>query len=96
MPLIKPFKSIDPTLPGFKRSLKKANNREAIEKAIVDLLLDPIPGHLDFKKLSGYRNPSIFTITICGNHSHKLSMEIKDGVAILRRVGTHKEIDNNP
>jgi len=96
MPFVKPFKSIDPSLPGFKRSLKKANNKEIINKAITDLLLDPIPAHLDFKKLKGYRNPNIFTITICGNHSYKLSMEIKNEIAILRRVGTHKEIDNNP
>lgn len=62
----------------------------------MDLLKDPIPAHLDFKKLKGYRNPSIYTITICSNHAYKLSMEIKDGVAILRRVGTHKQIDENP
>ncbi len=62
----------------------------------MDLLLPEIPGKYGFKKLAGYRNPGIFTIMLGGNHSHKMSMEIKNGVAILRRVGTHKELDDNP
>ena len=60
------------------------------------MLNDQIPGRLDLKKLSGYRNPNIFTITIGGNHAYKLSFEINNGVAILRRVGRHKEIDRSP
>lgn len=94
--MVKPFQAVDPTLPGFQRSLKKVSNRELVDEAIADLLLDPLPGRFDFKKLKGYKNPNIFTITISGNHAYKLSMEIRDGVAILRRVGTHKEIDDNP
>lgn len=64
--------------------------------AIADLLSDPLPSKLDFKKLKGYKNPNIYTVTISGNHAYKLSLEIKDEVAILRRVGTHKQIDNSP
>jgi mRNA-degrading endonuclease RelE of RelBE toxin-antitoxin system len=96
--MVKPFKSVNPSLQGFQRCLKKIPGgfRELVDDAIADLLLDPIPGRLGFKKLNGYRNPSIYTITIGGHHAYKLSMELKDGVAILRRVGTHKEIDNNP
>jgi hypothetical protein len=73
---VKPFKSIDPTLPGFQRCLKKVGNRELVDAAIADLLLDPIPGRLGFKKLTDYKNPNIFTIMIGGNHSYKLSLEI--------------------
>lgn len=93
---VKPFSAIDPTLPGFQRCLKKCPNRDLVDQAIADLLQDPIPGRLEFKKLKGYRNPNVFTITIGGNHAYKLSLEIRDGVAILRRVGTHKELDDSP
>lgn len=95
-PPVKPFKSVNPTLPGFVRSLRKCGVRDLAEAAIVDLLKDPIPGKYDFKKLRGYRNPDLYTITISGNHAYKMSMAISGGVAILRRVGTHKEIDDNP
>ncbi len=93
---IKPFKTIDPTLPGFQRSLKKVGDRALVDAAIVDLLLDPLPGRLGFKKLTDYKNPNIFTITIGGNHAYKLSLGIQGDVAVLRRVGTHKQIDANP
>jgi len=98
MPPVKPFKLVSPALPGFKRCLKKipADIRPQVDDAIADLLEDPIPGRLGFKKLGGYKNPNIYTITIGGNHAYKLSLEIVDEVAVLRRVGTHKQIDDNP
>ena len=98
MPSHKPFNKVDASLGGFQRCLKKipADIRPAANEAIADLLCDSLPGRLGFKKLSGHRNPGIYTITIGGNHAYKLSMEIKGGVAILRRIGTHKEIDGNP
>jgi len=92
----KPFHAIDATSSGFQRSLRNFAERALAEAAILDLLKDPIPGRLDFKKLKGYKRPNIFTITIAGNHAFKISMEISDGVAILRRVGTHRQIDDNP
>ena len=96
--MVKPFKTVNPTLPGFQRCLKKIprDMRELVDSAIADLLDDPLPGRFDFKKLTGYKNPAVFTITIGGNHAYKLSMEIKGEAAILRRVGTHKQIDENP
>ena len=98
MPPVKPFSSVDAGLPGFQRSLRKLppEIRSRANDAISDLLLDQIPGALDFKKLKGYKNPNVYTITIVGNHSYKLSLEVSDGVATLRRVGTHKEIDEHP
>jgi hypothetical protein len=96
MPPVKPFKAVDPSLSGFKKSLKRFAERELAEQAIQDLLLDPLPGRFDFKKLKGYNNPNVYTITISSNHAFKMSFEIKDEVAILRRVGTHKQIDDNP
>lgn len=41
-------------------------------------------------------NPSIFTIHATRNHSHKISFEIEGDVAIMRKIGTHKEIDRSP
>jgi len=51
---------------------------------------------LRFEKLSGHKKPPIYTIHVTPNHSHKASMEIIDGIAKLRRIGTHKKIDRNP
>lgn len=98
MAFVKPFRHVNPTLPGFEKSLGRlsSDTRAMVDKAIADLYLDPLPARFDFKKLKGYRNPNVYTITIGGNHAYKMSMEIVNGVAILRRVGTHKEIDRAP
>lgn len=94
----KPFKSVNPSLPGFQRCLKKLPSeiRALADQAIVDLLDDPLPGRFGFKKLQGYKNPNIYTITIGGHHAYKLSLHIEQEIAVLRRVGTHKQIDDNP
>lgn len=98
MPSVKPFKLVSAGLPGFVRSLKKIpiDIRPSVDEAIADLALDPIPSRLGFKKLHGYKNTNLYTITIGGHHAYKLSLEIRDEVAVLRRVGTHKQIDDNP
>lgn len=98
MPQPKPFSAVNPTLPGFQRSLKKlpAEARSLADQAILDLMLPEIPGKYGFKKLKGYRNENIFSIMLGGNHAYKMSIEISSGTAILRRVGTHKQIDKNP
>ena len=94
----KPFSAVNLTLPGFQRSLKRLapETRSLANQAILDLMLPEIPGKYGFKKLSGYRNPNIFTIMLGGNHAYKLSMQIDNGVAVLRRVGTHRELDESP
>lgn len=98
MPQPKPFSAVNLTLPGFQRSLRKLppEARSLANQAILDLILPEIPGKYGFKKLSGYRNPNVFTIVLGGNHAYKMSMEIDKGVAIPRRVGTHRELDDNP
>ena len=94
----RPFSKVDASPTGFQRSFKKLSPeiKELVYTAIKELYGDPIPRRLDFKKLKTHRNPSVWTVTISGNHAYKMSMEIRDGVAILRRVGTHKQIDDNP
>lgn len=88
----------DATRDSFANSFKQLRpeiKQEAV-CAIADILRQPMPARLRFEKLSGYRNPSIYTIHITRNHSHKLSFEIQGTTAILRKIGTHKEIDRVP
>lgn len=82
----------------FERDYHKLpeNIREEVKERLRLLLEDPRPARLRFEKLSGYRNPNIYTIHATNNHSHKISMEIADGIATLRRVGSHKKIDDKP
>lgn len=90
--------SLDFSNPGFVRGLRKlpAEIQAHAKQALKDLLEEPMPSRLRFEKLSGYKNPSIFTIHITPNHSHKASFELVGSVARFRRVGTHKEIDRAP
>jgi len=80
----------------FKRQYKKltAQQQSLCLDKLRDLLQDPMPPGLRFEKLKGYRKPSVYTIHLDGNY--KLSMEIHEGTAILRNVGTHNEIDRGP
>lgn len=71
--------------------------KDAVDESLEKLLGNPKKSKkLRFEKLTGIKNPNIYTIHITPNHSHKLSMEIDGGVAKLRRIGTHKEIDRSP
>lgn len=85
-------------LPRFKRDYKKLSPelQQATKNAIRDLLVDSIPGNRRFEKLRGYRDPSIYTIHVTSNHSHKISFEINGDIALLRRISSHKEIDRVP
>lgn len=89
---------LDMSQPGFARSLKSLPEdlQEEALQALKQLLGAPLPKRLRFEKLSGYKNPSIYTIHITRNHSHKVSFEIVGTTAILRKAGTHKEIDRAP
>lgn len=82
----------------FKKDYKKLSPdiRKHVDSAITDLLKNPIPKHLRFNKLNGFSNPFLYAIHITGNHSHKITLEIKNNTAVLRRIGTHKVIDRSP
>lgn len=82
----------------FKSDLKKAPKEiaESAREALKALLKNPRPKWVKFEKLSGYKNPSLYTIHATKNHSHKISFEVVGSVAKLRRFGTHKEIDRAP
>lgn len=80
----------------FKKEFKKLDPilQQRVQKALLNLLKSPRPAGLRFEKLKGYNNPDIYTVHVTGNY--KISFEIKNDVAILRRIHNHNEIDRNP
>lgn len=86
------------TYPSFAISVKKLPDdiKAHLKDAMKDLLNNPQPKRLRLEKLKGNGKPPIYTIHITPNHSHKLSFEISGDVAVMRIVGTHKQIDRKP
>lgn len=80
----KDYESLDPVL------------KQEADNAIKDLMKCPIPASRRMHGLRGYKNPKVFTIDVLSNKSYKISLEIDGTHAILRRVATHKIIDNAP
>lgn len=82
----------------FKQDLKKLplNLQDKVKDIIKQLWMHPHPKSLRFEKLKGIKNPSVFTVHLTSNHSHKISLELDGSKAILRRIGTHKLIDRDP
>lgn len=64
----------------------------AARQAVKDLVADPHPKKYRLKK----QTRVCWTIHITNNHSHKLSFSMDGDCAVLRKVGTHKEIDRSP
>lgn len=93
-----PIKGVDLGRSGFQNDYRAldAEVKAAAKEALSVLLRDPQPKKLRLEKLSGYKRPGIYTIHITANHSHKLSFELVDGIAVARRIGTHKLIDRTP
>lgn len=82
----------------FDSDYKKLSSdlQQAVLEVLKRLYEYPLPSKIRFEKLNGYRNPFVYTIHVTSNHSHKISLEMKGSTAILRRIGTHKEIDRTP
>jgi len=88
----KPFVTINPCVPGFTNCLKKLSPEayELARQAMHDLLLPEIPSKYNFKRGDGNSHE----ITFGKNREYKMTMGIQEnGVAWLRRVGSHREID---
>jgi mRNA-degrading endonuclease RelE of RelBE toxin-antitoxin system len=82
--------------PQYKRRYKKLTKdmQTRVKQKLKDLQANPRPPGLGFEKLKGYQDPDVYTIHITGNY--KLSFELDGGIALLRRVGTHDQIDRAP
>jgi len=80
----KDYRKLDPDL------------QNEVDECLKDLLKNPMPNSLKFEKLSGHKNPNIYTVHVTGNNSHKISMEVDGDVATLRRVRKHKPMDRAP
>ncbi len=83
---------------SFKNSYRKLPEeiQDVVDSALENLLLHPQPKKLRLEKLQGNNKPPIYTIHVTPNHSHKLSFELRGDVAVMRKIGTHKEIDRSP
>ena len=70
--------------------------QKQVEACIKDLGVDPIPNTRRAHRISiaGHR-PQVFSVDVSSNKSHKLSFEIDGNTAVLRRVGTHRELDRS-
>ena len=78
----------------FKAQIRKLPTeiQVAARQAVKDLVLDPHPKKYRIEK----QTHEVWTIHITRNHSHKLSFVLDGDTAILRKIGTHKEIDRAP
>lgn len=85
-------------LPKFERDFKTLSEelRQQVQEAVDDLLKYPIPSKRRLHSLRGYRNPKVFTVDVVANKAYKISLEIDGETATLRRVATHKVIDDAP
>lgn len=71
--------------------------QHAVVACIEDFERDPLPESRRPHSVSpkGQR-PIVYTLDITSNKSHKLSFEVQGESVIVRRVGTHKQIDRLP
>lgn len=80
----------------FKRDFKRlpVDIQRCVESCLRDLAKQPVPAtrRLHIVSPSGKR-PLIYTVDVLPNKSYKMSFELDGGFAVLRRVGTHQEID---
>lgn len=82
--------------PAFERDFRKLDSvlRDCTAAALVDLQADPIPLSRRAHSVSPKgAKPTVYTIDVTSNKSHKLSFHLNGQAAVIRRVGTHKEID---
>lgn len=79
---------------AFAAQLKKlpVEIQKATREAVKDLVKNPHPKKYRLEK----QTAEYWTIHVTPNHSHKLSFELEGSTAVLRKIGTHKEIDRSP
>jgi mRNA-degrading endonuclease RelE of RelBE toxin-antitoxin system len=96
----------------FQREYKKLESQiqERVDGKVRDLRKNPFPAGLAFEKLKGHSNPDIYTVHVDGNYKMSLhvmtvhemekkgfkEVKVAKTVGVLRRVGSHNEIDRKP
>ncbi len=67
--------------------------QRAADDCIADLAKDPLPASRRAHRINTGQFPKVFSVDVTGNKSYKMSFHLEGGNAVLRRIGTHKEID---
>lgn len=71
--------------------------KKAVAGCIEDFARDPLPpGRRPHSVTPRGQKPTVFTMDVTSNKAYKLSFHLEDGRAVLRRVGTHGQIDRTP
>lgn len=81
----------------FKKDYKSLSPdlQNAVNDCITDLAKDPLPASRRGHRINSGQFPKVFSVDVLPNKSYKLSFEIDGTQAMLRRVGTHREIDRS-
>lgn len=89
------FKKIGKT-GTFDRDYKRLSPelQKAVDQCILDLFRSPIPSMRRAHRINN-SFPKVFSVDVTSNHSHKISFQIEGEECILRRVGTHAQIDRS-
>jgi len=72
------------------------NVRSAANTALKLLKQNPRAKSLRLHTLKGTRKPTIWKIDVLPNHSWQIAFEMDGTTAVLRRIGTHRDIDRRP
>jgi hypothetical protein len=89
---------------GFQRTLKFQRDwkkcpvdiRRSAGEAFRKLLGNPSANGLRLHPLKALGKPTVYKVDVLANHSWQISLHLEGGMAILRRLGTHQEIDRGP
>ena len=81
----------------FNRDFKRlpADVQDAVRECIKDFAKDPIPASRRAHRINTKQFPKVFSVDVTSNKAYKMSFSIEGEAAILRRVGTHREIDRS-
>lgn len=81
----------------FERDYRRLSKdvQRAVDACIRDLYKTPIPAARRAHRINEHANPKVFSVDVTSNKSHKMSFSIEGDMCLLRRVGTHKEIDRS-
>jgi hypothetical protein len=71
--------------------------QKEVDECIEEFARDPLPpGRRPHSVTPRGQKPTIFSMDVTSNKAYKLSFHLENGGAVLRRVGTHGQIDRTP